>query len=144
MQKFFFPSIASVFLFVALGAQAGDLNDASTLTDSTKPYEATQLPAPPTTFATTIGDLPLMPGLSLVKDDDVLFVTPREGRIATTDAQGAVDVDDVYNFYRRSLPQLGWKFINARTYEREGERLRIDAKAVEKVTTVKFTISPSR
>ncbi len=94
-------------------------------------------------FTSVIDDLPLMPGLKTVEDKDVLFIEPHEGRIAETEAMGAVDIDEVYNFYRRSLPHLGWKIIDGRTYEREGEHLRIDAHADGKITTVEFTVKPA-
>ena len=94
-------------------------------------------------FASVIDDLPLMPGLKTEEDKDVLFVEPHEGRIAETEATGAVDINEVYNFYRRSLPHLGWKVVDGRTYEREGERLRIDAEASGKITTVQFTVKPA-
>lgn len=94
-------------------------------------------------FTSAIDDLPLMPGLKTVEGSDVLFVEPHEGRIAETEASGAVAIDDVYNFYRRSLPHLGWKVIDGRTYEREGERLIIDAHADGKIATVRFSVKPA-
>ena len=64
------------------------------------------------------------------------------GRIAETNAIGPVDIDDVYKFYRHSLPHLGWKVVDTRTYVREGEQLRIDAHANQKITLVRFTVKP--
>jgi len=93
-------------------------------------------------FTSVVDDLPLMPGLKAEDDKDVLFVEPHAGRIAETEAKGEVTIDDVYNFYRHSLPHLGWKAVDGRTYEREGERLRIDAETSGKITTVQFTIKP--
>jgi len=82
-------------------------------------------------FAKVIDDLPLMPGLEPVDDEDVLFVAPDRERIAITHAEGEVDIDEVYHFYQKSLPQLGWKQVDARTYSREGEQLRIGALAFD-------------
>ncbi|MER2520527.1 MAG: hypothetical protein ABTQ34_07555 [Bdellovibrionales bacterium] len=90
----------------------------------------------------SIEDLPLMPGLSALRDEDTVFVVPHGGRIAESAAIGAVDVDDVYLYYKRSLPQLGWKASDARTYRRNGERLNILARANGKITTVQFSIKP--
>ena len=84
-----------------------------------------------------------MPGLDLVEDEDVLFDAPGIGRIAETNAMGPVDAEDVYRFYHRSLPHLGWKSVNARTYVREHEQLRIDARANQKITVVRFTVKPT-
>ncbi len=97
-----------------------------------------------TQFANVIDDLPLMPGLQLVDDEDVLFDEPGSGRIAETNAVGSVDIGEVYKFYQRSLPHLGWKAVNAHTYERGSEMLHIDAKANNKVTTVTFTVKPAK
>jgi hypothetical protein len=94
-------------------------------------------------FAKVIDDLPLMPGLVTQEDKDVLFVAGKD-RIAQTTAAGAVQIDDVYKFYSRTLPQLGWKAVDKRTYEREKERLRIDVtgKDPAAATVVKFSIEP--
>ncbi len=120
-------------------AQAAQLNTSSTLRDTEEPPVISR----PPDFANVIDDLPLMPGLQVVEDEDVLFVTPKAGRIAETTAEGIVDVDDVYTFYRKSLPHLGWKIIDMRTYQRENDRLRIDAHAEDKFTTVRFLVRPA-
>jgi hypothetical protein len=96
-------------------------------------------------FAKIIDDLPLMPGLTVVEDKDVLFLMGPK-RIAQTTASGLVDVDDVYYFYEKSLPQLGWNRITPRLYERENETLHIEAKSsnADGVTIVQFSIEPKR
>jgi hypothetical protein len=94
-------------------------------------------------FTSVIDDLPLMPGLTTVEDSDVLFVEPHEGRIAQTEASGNVAVDEVYNFYRRSLPHLGWKVLDDHTYIRDSEKLHIDAHADGNITTVRFSVKPA-
>lgn len=94
-------------------------------------------------FTKVIDDLPLMPGLQLQDQDDVLFTTKLDGRIAETEAVGSVDIDDVYKFYHRTLPQLGWSVINGRSYRRENDVLRIEAKADGKMTHVHFSVKPS-
>lgn len=94
-------------------------------------------------FTSVIDDLPLMPGLKTVEGSDVLFVEPHVGRIAETTASGTVMIDDVYNFYRRSLPHLGWKVIDGHTYVRDSEHLVIDAHADGQITTVQFSVKPA-
>ena len=93
-------------------------------------------------FTSVVDDLPLMPGLKADDDKDVLFIEPNAGRIAETEAKGEVTIDQVYNFYRHSLPHMGWKVIDGRTYERDGERLLIDAHSDGKNTTVRFSVKP--
>jgi len=129
-------ALAALPVFFAAPALAVPINqsaDQSGLAGSSEPEAH---------FTNVIDDLPLMPGLQLVEDEDVLFDEPGSGRIAETNAVGQVDTSSVYNFYRRSLPHLGWKAIDTHTYERGAERLRIDAQANEKITTVKFTVKP--
>jgi hypothetical protein len=98
--------------------------------------------AAPPQFTKVIDDLPLMPGLELVDDEDVLFDAPGSGRIAETNAMGPVDTDDVYKFYKKSLPHLGWHAAGSNTYRRNNEELRIDARANQKITLVTFTVRP--
>ncbi|MGE3623460.1 MAG: hypothetical protein AB7H77_06285 [Bdellovibrionales bacterium] len=120
----------------ALGAS---LNETASTADQMSP---SFIPANEPHFTKVIEDLPLMPGLQLIEDEDVLFASAN-GRIAETNAIGPVDVDQVYTFYRKSLPSLGWKIVDARTYIRESEQLRIDARASQKITVVKFTVKPA-
>lgn len=127
-----------VLFLLAERGDAAELNSTSTLQDTVPPQS---IPVP-TKFASAIEDLPLMPGLSPLADEDTLFVVPHEGRIAESVAVGSVDIDDVYKFYRSSLPQLGWKIVDGRTYIRANEVLRIDAHADGKVSTVRFSVKP--
>ncbi len=96
-----------------------------------------------THFTDVIDDLPLMEGLQTVDDKDVLFDEPSVGRIAETTAEGDVKPEDVYKFYGRSLPQLGWHTIDQRTFRRDNEILRIDARANGGSTMVKFSEKPA-
>lgn len=138
--------IALILLSVAAPVQAATLNQHSTLDDVAPPSDFAVRDAQSgkggTQFAGVIDDLPLMPGLTAETANDTLFVVPHTGRIAESTATGMVDVDDVYKFYHKSLPHLGWKAVNHRTYTREGDVLRIEAKANGKVTTVHFSIRP--
>ncbi len=100
--------------------------------------------APPQ-FASVIDDLPLPEGMKPIdSDEDVLFVVPRQGRIADTSAAGKVDVDEVYHFYQRSLPQLGWQQVDNQTYQRENETLHIEAHAENDITKVHFEVEPNQ
>jgi len=130
--------IATIMLVAP--TQAAQLNTQSTLIDETPPPT---IPDAAPQFTKVIDDLPLMPGLELVPDKDVLFIAPPNGRIAETTAKGIVDVDDVYKFYRRSLPGLGWKALDARSWQRSNDMLRIDAHAEEKTTIVRFSVKPT-
>jgi len=82
--------------------------------------------------------------LQAVPDQGTLFTAPRAGRIAESIATGSVAIDDVLRFYRRTLPHLGWRVVDSTTYQRNGEKLRIDAHTDGGVTTVRFSIKPEK
>ena len=131
------------FLAAILGLSfVAPLNAAQLNPPPSDPANVSGVPEPEPQFTKVIDDLPLMPGLQLVEDEDVLFSAPGSGRIAETNAVGPVDIDAVYNFYKKSLPHLGWKVVNAHTYEREGEKLSISAHANNKITLVNFSVKP--
>jgi len=94
-------------------------------------------------FARSIEELPLMKGLEVVRDDEILFIFMDE-RISQATAKGKVDIDSVYYFYQEHLPSLGWKEVSARLYERGGERLSIEASSAnaEGATFVRFAVEP--
>ncbi|MBV8060654.1 MAG: hypothetical protein JO126_07510 [Alphaproteobacteria bacterium] len=143
-----FLSLVALAVMVAAtpALQAATLNSRATLQDTTPPNDFAVRDTTPgkngTQFDTAIDDLPLMPGLTVDTSNDTIFVVPHTGRIAESTATGMVDVDDVYSYYYKSLPHLGWKAANRRTYTREGDVLRITARANGKVTTVHFSIRP--
>jgi len=135
------PFILSAAFTLLAGAplHAAEINTTASLADQMPP---SSIPAPEPVFTKVIDDLPLMPGLQPMEDEDVLFSAPGAGRIAETNAIGTIDIDDVYNFYKHSLPHLGWKAVDTRTYDRENEQLHIEAHANNKYTIVRFTVKP--
>ena len=96
-----------------------------------------------TRFTTAIEDLPLMKGLEIVEENDVLLIFG-SNRIAQTTAKGWVDIDEVYYFYQETLPELGWTAVNAKTYLRDNERLLINASSAnpDGMTHVTFEVEP--
>lgn len=76
-------------------------------------------------------DLPLMDGLKQAEDTAVSFDAP-SGRIIEAYAQsGETGKRKIADFYKKTLPQLGWKRLSASksvspvSYAREGEVLTI-------------------
>lgn len=98
-----------------------------------------------TSFAKAIEDLPVMPGLRIVEDKDVLILFG-ERRIAQATLEGPVDIDRVYYFYDSVLPELGWKKITSKTYERAGEKLSMKSSSVnaQGLTRVRFEVEPTK
>jgi len=96
-----------------------------------------------TRFTKAIEDLPLMAGLELIEDDDVVFVFG-SNRIAQTTAKGLVDIDTVYYFYQDTLPQLGWQQSNPKLYVRDHELLHVEASSAnaDGMTYVRFEVEP--
>ena len=93
-------------------------------------------------FIERLGDVPLMPGLRVVEDAGVDFDAPG-GRIVEVAAAGPVPRAAVLNFYRTSLPQLGWRGGD-RVSVRDGERLRLELAATGGRTEVRFFLSPEQ
>jgi hypothetical protein len=92
-------------------------------------------------FFSGIEDLPLMPGLTELAGETVIFDKP-QGRIVTVAAEGALARAAVLEFYRRTLPQLGWRKRGAATYLRAGEMLRLVVTRRGRDVTVRFTVAP--
>jgi hypothetical protein len=101
---------------------------------------AAEAPAP-APFIERLGDVPLMPGLSIVDDGGVDFDAPG-GRIVEVTAAGAVPRAAVLRFYRQSLPPLGWNGRDL-VYQREGEKLRIELAGGGARTEVRFFLAPT-
>lgn len=86
-------------------------------------------------------DMPLMPGLSQVAGNSVLFDTP-QGRIVQASAIGAVKSADVLKFYAETLPQLGWSSVSKGEFQREGEMLTLEFKDAPPNLEVRFFVEP--
>ena len=92
-------------------------------------------------FVEGFEDLPLMPGLANVPEAGVGFDKPA-GRIVVAYARGAVRRGTVVEFYRQTLPQLGWAKRGPAEWLREGERLAIDFLGADGDLVVRYTLSP--
>ncbi len=93
-------------------------------------------------FFALLVDVPVMPGLRPVEDAGIEFDAP-SGRIVEAWAIGALARGAVLDFYRDTLPQLGWNAGAGAAFQREGEALRIDFFGPDGELTVRFTVSPA-
>lgn len=94
-------------------------------------------------FLSGIEDMPLMAGLYEILDTTLIFDSP-EGRYVEAYARGDVTQLAVAEFYRRSLPQLGWRQSGINTFQRDGEVLDIVATGASNgMTSVRFALSPA-
>lgn len=98
--------------------------------------------ADPSRFLAGFDDLPLAPGLSEVPGAATLFEGP-QGRLGEAYARGNAGIEAVRDFYKRTLPQLGWSLQKEGAYRREGEKLIIEIAADGKIATVRFVLSSS-
>ena len=88
-------------------------------------------------------DIPLMTGLKPQKNKDFIFDTP-SGRIIEETAFGQSSRAQVSQFYNSTLPELGWKKIGNRIFERDGERLHIECYGHDGSLSVRFTLTPDK
>ena len=79
-------------------------------------------------YADGLEDMPLMPGLSALVGEGVVFDKPG-GRFIESLAAGDIPADDISAFYADMLPQLGWQQSAEGNYLREGETCRLISSA---------------
>lgn len=93
-------------------------------------------------FLPGVEDMPLMPGLTAAPDATTVFDTPA-GRIVEAEARSNRGTEaEVRRFYGETLPALGWRAIDEKTFEREGERLLINVARRGSGLSVRFDIRP--
>jgi hypothetical protein len=92
-------------------------------------------------FLSRLEDLPLVPGLSENTNAGVSFDTAG-GRIVEAYARGDVTKRQVLDFYRETLPQLGWTAENETEFHRGGERLRLELSQDAQGLIVRYSLSP--
>jgi hypothetical protein len=132
--KFFL--VACAWGLITVPVEASNLNTQSNLIDEGIDAPAAAEDSDP---QTVLDDIPLMQGLQKAEDKDILRILPEGGASNQAVAVGVVDVDDVYNFYKRALPAQGWQTLGARDYWRGNVTLHINAQADGKLSTVTYT-----
>ncbi|ABC24594.1 hypothetical protein Rru_A3800 [Rhodospirillum rubrum ATCC 11170] len=95
----------------------------------------------PVKFVRGTEDVPLMPGLAPVPDSGMVFEATG-GRLVEAFASGPVKRARVLEFYRSTLPQLGWKISGPSSFAREGETLDLDFIGESPALTVRFSLAP--
>jgi hypothetical protein len=94
-------------------------------------------------FIAGIEDLPVMPGLTEIPEAGLVFDKPA-GRIVEAYAQGEVRRQAVLDFYRETLPELGWQAQADDRYAREGEELTLQVRDSEtEGIVVMFRLAPN-
>lgn len=92
-------------------------------------------------FLSTMGDVPLAPGLSERPELGLTFDDPA-GRIVEAFAVGMVMRDAVTSFYHATLPALGWAELGPGRYGRDKEVLLIEFIGADSGVAVRYLLSP--
>lgn len=100
----------------------------------------------PAPFLSGFEDLPLMSALRPEPEAMTVFDSPF-GRVVENYASGPTSAGTVAQFYRESLPQLGWaaemSAPNKMVFHREGEDLLMEFTESGSAVTVRFQLSPT-
>lgn len=91
-------------------------------------------------FLPGFDDIPLMEGIEVDREGDVMFDTTT-GRIGSIIGVTRHSLDDVYEYYGASLKQLGWVEIAPGEYIREGEKFLIRSVPPKGDETITLNIS---
>lgn len=132
------PALAAL---VVIGLSLGGLSLAGIRASISGAWAAD--PRPAAGFLSIAEDVPLMPGLAESPDAATVFDKPA-GRIANTEAKGAVAAAAVRQFYAATLPQLGWETLAPERYRREAEQLRLSFTGRDGALTVRFELLPNQ
>lgn len=94
-------------------------------------------------FLPGFDDIPLMEGIEIDREGDVMFDTTT-GRIGSIIGVTQNSLDKVHEYYGDSLKQLGWVEIVPGEYIREGEKFLIRGEPTkgDDATTLHITIEP--
>ena len=95
-----------------------------------------------TQFFSSFQDIPLMPGLTELGEQGVVYDKPG-GRFAESLADtGGHSEQEVLAYYEASMPQFGWKKIGPSLYSREKERLSLQIESFEGRQVLRLSIEP--
>ena len=92
-------------------------------------------------FLSVLPDVPLPSKMSELVDSQMDFDSAA-GRIIQVAASGNASQSSVKEFYRVTLPQLGWMPKSNEIYSRELEQLKLSFSAEGTLTIVQFELSP--
>lgn len=93
-------------------------------------------------FFKNLNDVPLMPGLSELTTETVLFDKP-EGRFVESAAvSDNISSREIADFYDETLPHLGWQRIDNGRFVRQEESLQINIRKEGSSRLVVVTVMP--
>lgn len=96
-----------------------------------------------TRYFELIPDLPIMEGMQPIPEESAVF-DKAQGRIVIQIAKSdSLSKEQIKEFYKQTLPALGWKYQRNSVYLREGEALEIEIFFENQKNKVKFFLRPA-
>lgn len=93
-------------------------------------------------FSINIPDVPLMDGMTERHDQGFVFDAP-EGRVAQSVVlYRGLTPEIIMEFYKNTLPQLGWKARKIGVFKRGGDQLTVKIDKVDGQNAVVFDLAP--
>ena len=92
-------------------------------------------------FVSGLGDIPIFKDMRSIEDTYILF-DKVEGRYLYSEIKGEYEVLEIQKYYKKVLPNLGWKSLKKNSFARGSETLEIQYLIENGETKVVFTISP--
>ena len=93
-------------------------------------------------FINGLEDIPIYKKMEYVEDSLILF-DKIDGRYVSVEITGDYDEEKVLKFYKKILPNLGWKEKKPFIFKRNNETLEIISKKEIDNVYIKFNIFPS-
>ncbi len=94
-------------------------------------------------FFSAFEDVPLMDGLVELPDHIMTYDKPQGRIIESVALMSNVKRPDVVNFYRMTLPQMGWGIISDTHYFRKEEYLDLSFEVLDGKNVVRVLIRPA-
>ena len=94
-------------------------------------------------FVYGLGDVPIFKDMRSIEDSYIIF-DKVDGRYLYSETRGNYDILEIQEYYKKVLPNLGWKFFEKNSFVRADEILEIQYLIDDEETKVVFTISPKK
>lgn len=89
-------------------------------------------------------DIPLLVSMKQIRDEGLGFDSP-SGSIMSSSYESILSRSDIANFYKKTLPKMGWTLKVSKTdelkFSRENENLEIDLTIKKYKSIIRFLIS---
>ena len=92
-------------------------------------------------FIEGLEDIPSYKEMKYVEDSLILF-DKIDGRYVSSESKGNYPLYEVKNFYKKILPNLGWKVERENLFSRGNENLELEFRSIKDETLIVFKIFP--